>query len=155
MSRRPIEEQIPDLFSTEHVGVRSTKQSSQVTTVRRPNRPILPKDLRKAITYLDDTELDRLFRATVDEATRRGRLPESLEARRVKAALKPTEVPTPAERLSRREHIKATAVQLTSGQVNAVRSAFKAGVTLSRIARQFGLSQSDVRRALASADSKR
>ncbi len=39
---------------------------------------------------------------------------------------------------------------LTQGQVNAVRSAFKAGVTPSRIARQFGLSQSNVRKALAS-----
>jgi quercetin dioxygenase-like cupin family protein len=32
---------------------------------------------------------------------------------------------------------------LTRGQVNAVRAAFKAGVTPSRIARQFGLSHSD------------
>jgi transposase-like protein len=39
---------------------------------------------------------------------------------------------------------------LTKGQVNAVRAAFKAGVTPSRIARQFGLSQSDVRKALSS-----
>ncbi len=41
------------------------------------------------------------------------------------------------------------AVSLTRGQVNAVRAAFKAGITPSRIARQFGLSQSDVRKALA------
>jgi predicted DNA binding protein len=38
---------------------------------------------------------------------------------------------------------------LTQGQLNAVRAAFKAGVTPSRIARQFGISQSDVRKALA------
>jgi transposase-like protein len=37
--------------------------------------------------------------------------------------------------------------------LNAVRAAFKAGVTPSRIARQFGLSQSDVRKALAADDS--
>jgi hypothetical protein len=35
------------------------------------------------------------------------------------------------------------------GQLNAVLAAFKAGITPARIARQFGLSQSDVRKALA------
>jgi DNA invertase Pin-like site-specific DNA recombinase len=38
---------------------------------------------------------------------------------------------------------------------NAVRSAFKAGITPARIARQFGISQSNVRKALASNESKR
>jgi hypothetical protein len=41
-------------------------------------------------------------------------------------------------------------VSLTRGQVNAVRAAFKAGITPSRIARQFGIFQSDVREVLAS-----
>jgi hypothetical protein len=36
-------------------------------------------------------------------------------------------------------------VPLTRGQVNAVRAAFKAGITPSRTARQFGISQSNVR----------
>ena len=35
---------------------------------------------------------------------------------------------------------------LTTGKLNAVRAAFKAGVKPSAIARQFGISQSDVRR---------
>jgi DNA-binding CsgD family transcriptional regulator len=39
---------------------------------------------------------------------------------------------------------------LTRGQLNAVRAAFKAGITPTRIARQFGLSQGDVRAALKS-----
>jgi DNA invertase Pin-like site-specific DNA recombinase len=39
---------------------------------------------------------------------------------------------------------------LTRGQVNAVRAAFKAGIKPSRIARQFGISQSDVKKVLAS-----
>jgi transposase-like protein len=43
---------------------------------------------------------------------------------------------------------------LSRGQVNAVRAVFKAGVTVSRIARQFGISQADVRKALASDTSK-
>jgi len=39
-------------------------------------------------------------------------------------------------------------------KVNAVRAAFKAGITPSRIARQFGISQSNVRKALATDDPK-
>ncbi len=38
---------------------------------------------------------------------------------------------------------------LTRGQMNAVRAAFKAGNTPPRISRQFGLTQADVRKALA------
>ena len=38
---------------------------------------------------------------------------------------------------------------LTTGKLNAVRAAFKAGVKPAAIARQFGISQSDVRKALA------
>jgi hypothetical protein len=47
-----------------------------------------------------------------------------------------------------RQH-EAAAVHLTPGKMNAVRVAFKVGVKPSQIARQFGLSQSDVRKALA------
>jgi DNA invertase Pin-like site-specific DNA recombinase len=41
-------------------------------------------------------------------------------------------------------------LSLTRGQINAVRAAFKAGIKASLIARQFGISQSDVRKVLAS-----
>ena len=41
------------------------------------------------------------------------------------------------------------------GKLNAVRSAFKAGITPSRIAREFGIPLSDVRQALASGETKR
>jgi hypothetical protein len=40
--------------------------------------------------------------------------------------------------------------QRTRGQVNAVRAAFKAGIKPSLIARQFGISQSDAKKVLAS-----
>ena len=46
-------------------------------------------------------------------------------------------------------------VLLTRGQLNAVRSAFKAGITLSRIARQFGIPLSDVRKAWRRDETKR
>jgi predicted DNA binding protein len=45
--------------------------------------------------------------------------------------------------------IEAAVVNLTPGELNAVRAAFKAGVKRAQIARQFGLSHSDVRKALA------
>jgi hypothetical protein len=46
--------------------------------------------------------------------------------------------------------VAAATVSLTRGQVNAVRAALKAGIKPSLIARQFGISQSDVRKVLAS-----
>ncbi len=158
MGRDRPEEQTPSLFSTEHVGEPSTKQASDVTTARRLSRPLLPKDLPKALTYLDDGEFDRLFRATVAEADRRGKLSESLEAsltKRDTGTSEPMKVTAPTNRQSPKRVVGVAAMALTQGEVNAVRAAFKAGVTPSRIARQFGLSQSDVRRALASPHSIR
>jgi hypothetical protein len=55
---------------------------------------------------------------------------------------------------SRNKPIKQVAPALAQGKLNAVRAAFKAGVTPSRISRQFGISQSDVRKALASDETK-
>jgi hypothetical protein len=54
-----------------------------------------------------------------------------------------------------KRRIEAAVVHLTPGKLNAVRAAFKVGVKPSQIARQFGLSQSDVRQALASGASRR
>jgi hypothetical protein len=102
-----------------------------------PRRHILPKDLPGAIKQLDDQELDRLLAAVVAEQKRRGRKP-SVTAQ-----------------TSDKPRIEAAAVHLTPGKMNAVLAAFKAGVRPSQIARQFGLSQSDVRQALASDASRR
>ena len=55
----------------------------------------------------------------------------------------------PINKISKRRPVDITEVSLTRGQVNAVRSAFKAGITPARIARQFGISQSNVSKALA------
>jgi hypothetical protein len=145
MGRHRSNEQMPDLFSTEGVGGSSSNQASDVTTARPSRRSILPKGLAKGIKYLDDQEFDRLLRVTTEEARRRGKLPASVagsEARMKKRPLidRPTQI---------------AAVPLSQGRVNAVRAAFKAGVTPSRIARQFGLSQADVRKALASLELKR
>jgi hypothetical protein len=94
-------------------------------------RHVLPKDLPNAVKHLTDQELDRLLVVTLAEAKRRGR------------------DTTPTDKRSPSRKVEAP-VSLTRGQLNAVRSAFKAGITPTRIARQFGLSQGDVRAALKS-----
>jgi len=59
-----------------------------------------------------------------------------------------------SEEPSRKKRIKEVTSPLPQGKLNAIRAAFKAGVRPSRIARQFGISQSDVKKALASDPSK-
>jgi hypothetical protein len=153
MGRDNIEQQTPDLFSNEDVGHRSTKPRSDATEVGRPHRLVLPKDLPNSIEYLDDLELDRLLAAAIDEAKRRGRPLASLEPDRTRTVVDSDETkskrPRSTSRPTRRHKIGLASSPLTKGQVNAVRAAFKAGITPPRIARQFGLSHADVRKALS------
>ena len=60
----------------------------------------------------------------------------------------------PSDKSSQRRQADISEATLTRGEVNAVRSAFKAGITPARIARQFGISQSNVRKALATDEPK-
>ena len=85
---------------------------------------------------LDDADVDLLLSVVTTEAQRRGRLskPQSQAE---------------AKRARRRAAAEEISHGLTKGKLNAVRAAFKAGVKPSAIARQFGISQADVRRALA------
>jgi hypothetical protein len=156
MGRNRIEDQSPDLFSTEGVGDPSTNQAADVKT-RRPRRPALPKDLPHAIKYLDNGELDRLLRAAIEEARRRGRLAPTPEtpAKADSGSGESLRQALPTGRPTQQQPAKTAATPLTRGQMNAVWAAFKAGVTPSRIARQFGLSQSQVRKALTSDEPKR
>jgi hypothetical protein len=121
-----------------------------------PPRHLLPQDLPGALARLDDGEIDVLLAAVIEEAKRRGRLPSSLVAKPREEHHRPNDP----------SHSKVTAMHtaaslsrlspqggvpsLSRGQMNAVRAAFKAGVKPSMIARQFGVSQSDVRKVLAS-----
>jgi len=117
----------PDLFTA----------ALPLETASRPPKPtisprhILPSDLPSAVKHLNDQELDQLLAAVIAEQVRRGRKPPAPE----KIVSKRTEVP---------------AVTLSTGKLNAVRAAFKAGVTPAKIAKQFGIPQSDVRKVLAS-----
>jgi hypothetical protein len=85
--------------------------------------------LDAAIKQLDDQELDRLVSAVLEERARRKK-------------------PAALEGSQRKRQDRLTATHLPKGKLNAVRAAFKAGVTPSRIAREFGISQSDVQKAL-------
>jgi hypothetical protein len=93
--------------------------------------------LAKAVSQLQDQEFDRLVAAVHAEQKRRGRKLDASDAS------------------ARRQRIDPAPVALPSGKLNAVRAAFKAGVKLSQIARQFGISQADVRKALTADHAER
>jgi DNA invertase Pin-like site-specific DNA recombinase len=110
--------------------------TADAATAASSPRYLLPKDLASGISQLTDQEFDRLLAAMLVEQKRRGKkLPVSRK--------------TP-----RKPPVEEIGPPLTLAKLNAVRAAFKAGVAPSRIARQFGISQSDVRKALASSASK-
>jgi len=161
MARDPTEQPTPDLFPTDSerdASLPTKSPAAKATTKTAPRRHILPNDLPNAVKHLSDSELDLIHATTLEEMKRRGRMPQGVETdlqtlhRRfdirpglMKRKLPPTEKRPTVE----------TETPLTLGQTNAVRAAFKAGITPSRIARQFGLSQSNVRKALRSDDTKR
>jgi DNA-binding CsgD family transcriptional regulator len=130
---------IPDLFSTALVPNSAPPQvSSNKDSVTVSQQHVLPQDLPNAVKHLTDTELDLLITAAVDEAKRRGRLPPKVEPKQ-----------RDAERASKdNRRVELATRSLTRAQISAVQAAYKAGITPSRIARQFGISQSDVRKAL-------
>jgi hypothetical protein len=133
----------PDLFSAQQPpGAQAPaasipKSKDQPASAASPSYA-LPTNLPSALRRLNNDQLDRLLAAVLAEREARGgkKLPVSDEASREKPGIE-------------------TAPSLPQGKLNAVRAAFKAGVTPSRIARQFVISQSDVRKALASYEAKR
>jgi hypothetical protein len=108
----------------------------------------LPKDLPNAVKHLDDRELDLLITASLEEAKRRGRSLPNVQANIPDQSLRQRSPRT--DRSSHGPHVEVATVSLTRGKINAVRAAFKAGIKPSVIARQFGISQSDVRKVLTS-----
>jgi hypothetical protein len=131
----------PDLFSPASAREPSAPSAKASLNLPEPAthsspRHVLPADLPNAIKQLSDQELDQLLAAGLAEQKRRGR----------KLSM--------SDESPRRGRVESVAVPLTQGKVNAVRAAFKAGITPSRIARQFGISRSDVRKALAGDPSK-
>jgi hypothetical protein len=107
---------------------KSSVSATQETETKPTLRYVVPNDLDAAIRHLDDQQLDKLVSAALEERKRRKR-PSALDKNQQGAD---------ADRSS-----------LPLGKLNAVRVAFKAGVTPARIAREFGISRTDVQRALA------
>ena len=145
MGRDPAKQKALDPFPTAESPAAGAKIESE------PQRYVLPKNLRNAVKHLSDGELDLMHAATLEELKRRGRTPKSVEAD-LPARSDLTKIHSPPSETAK---LNAAEVSLTRGQVNAVRSAFKAGITPSRIAREFGIPLSDVRQALARDETKR
>ena len=123
----------PDLFSSAPARKARLQPSEPIGS---PSTYSRHADLANAVRHLSDEELDKLLSAVIAEQKRRGNKSSAV--------------------ISRKHRVEvAAAVPLTQGKLNAVRAAFKVGVTPSRIARQFGISQADVRKALASVFAKR
>jgi hypothetical protein len=139
MSKGRTQPRTPDLFSTTSTPERSPCSNLSLSSPPTTNaagkasspRYVLPRDLPNAVKHLNGQELDQLLAVALAEARRRGRKPPV------------------SDESSRKQRVEAVDVPLTLGKLNAVRAAFKAGVKPSQIARQFGISQSDVRKVLA------
>jgi hypothetical protein len=145
-TRRPTD-LTPDLFSApptakapepEHPAIPQRKGEPDSAALQP--RHFLPKDLARALKPLDNAEIDALLAAVTAEAERRGRLPSSPTKEKPTTDAKPQ----PSQTV-----VKDGTGLLATGKLNAVRAAFKAGVKPSAIARQFGVSQSEIRKALA------
>jgi hypothetical protein len=140
MSTRRPADTTPDLFSTHAPAKASEPPTAPQERAAAQPRHFLPKDLAGALKQLGDREIDALLSAVTTEAERRGRLSAQRSKEKFAADAKTQAHQAP---------IEAGGGSLTKGKLNAVRAAFKAGVRPSVIARQFGISQSDVRKALA------
>jgi hypothetical protein len=159
MPARPAHPQTPDLFTATAVPKTSLPEpqiagpTPAIEPMSRPQSPVhlLPKNLPGALARLNDVEIDTLLAAVVAEAELRDRLPPSLlaKSRKVAPTLSKASAVHAAVYAGRGSTQDSTA-SLTQGQINAVRAAFKAGIKPSMIARQFGISQADVRKTLAS-----
>src|SRR5450631_1851563 len=124
----------PDLFAAASAQEAASRSSNP--TANAVPRHVLPTDLPAAIKHLDYQELEQLLVAVIAEQVQRGKKP-----------------PAPEKTVSKR--MEAPSVTLSIGKLNAVRAAFKAGVTPSKIAKQFGIPQADVRKVIASEGIKR
>ena len=133
-----------DLFSVQQSPDISSPSASEPKPPLRTDEPAavsspsyaLPTNLPSALRHLDNDQLDRLLAAVIAELKQRGK---NLSV---------------SDEISRKQRTKEIAPPLAQGKLNAVRAAFKAGVRPSRIARQFGVSLSDVRKTLTGDEKK-
>jgi DNA-directed RNA polymerase specialized sigma24 family protein len=143
MGKGSVHPTTSDLFSITTNRADSALSADQVTPLPSPAAPgddisrhVLPKDLPGSIRRLTDQDLDLLLAAVLVEQQRRGKKP-------------------PVNENAQKQRVEEASSRMSVGKLNAVRAAFKAGLRPSQIARQFGISQSDVRKALSSDGSRR
>ena len=107
----------------------------------------LPADLGRSLRLLDDDALDRLVRAAIQEARRRGRdVPQgAVEDNR------PSEPTGPAKGRSKTTAAPDRAGAVTPGQERLVLAAHEAGLAPAAIAREFRLSRAAVQQVIAAA----
>jgi hypothetical protein len=135
MGTRSVQQTTPDLFSRtanrEDASSPSNQTDNSTATVSSKDSPrhVLPKDLPNAIKQLSDKELDELSAAVSVEQQRRGKK-------------------LPSNENAQKQRIEEASTPMSVEKINAVRAAFKAGLKPSQIARQFRISQADVRKAL-------
>jgi DNA-directed RNA polymerase specialized sigma24 family protein len=157
MGRESIQQTTPDLFSTDtvrDVSAAPTERSSGrvAAAATSSQRHVLPENLDHAVKQLTDEELMQLLEVALKEAKQRGKSPLrtggvwTQSSRQTEGM---TQKHRTTEKASDRKQVEVAEVTLSPGKLNAVRAAFKAGVTPARIARQFGISQATVRKALA------
>jgi hypothetical protein len=153
MRRESTQHTTPDLFSTAEVREASAAsiKSGSDTAAKVPfvsQRHVLPKNLDFAVRQLTDDELMQLLEVALQEAKQRrkslfgiGRDPIMQSSRQTEElTLKHPKI----ENASNRKQVEVAEVVLSPGKLNAVLAAFKAGVTPSRIARQFEIIRSRV-----------
>jgi hypothetical protein len=155
MGRESIQQPTPDLFSTDTVrdvsAAPTERSSSRVATSLQ--RHVLPENLDHAVKQLNDGELMQLIEVALKEAKRRGKSPLSPDvglSQSSRQSERMTKNHSAIEMASSQKRVEVAEFKLSPGKLNAVRAAFKAGVTPLRIARQFGISQANIRKALAS-----
>jgi predicted DNA-binding protein (UPF0251 family) len=138
-NRRPKSTE-PDLFSNEQNRGQSSLSASQPTedpslkkesAAETTPRYVLPNSLHEMIKRLGDQEFGRLI--SVVETEQKRRQPKAT------VSSKNTIIPS----------ADLPPLAMTVSKINAVRAAFKAGVKIPKIAQQFGISQSDARKALS------
>jgi hypothetical protein len=130
---------VPDLFSA---AAAPSSTSFLAKALERstptPVRYALPADLSGSLGLLDDQQFERLLLAVLDEQKRRG-----------------AKGHRDTDRSESKPQTEPTDVTLPKGKLRAINAAYRAGVKPSQIARHFGVSQTEVRKALRSDAHKR
>ena len=152
MGRESTQQTTPEVRETSAASIKSgSDKAARVPSASQ--RHVLPENLDHAVKQLTDDELMQLVEVVLQEAEQRGKSPLSTNGASIRSRQTDDVMPVIVKTTSRKRALLDEGT-LSPGKLNAVRAAFKAGVTPSRIARQFGISQANVRKALASDDRK-